>query len=106
MAISDYDVLATKLAGVVGAVVSMRFIQGTVFERMLFAACGSAISFYGAPTFSAKTGLPEGLAGFGLGLFGMAIAAKVHEWLRGAPTEILWQVCVEWLRRIFGKGPA
>lgn len=100
---TDYDILLAKLAGVIGSIVSMRFIQGTWAAKFLYAGCGSAISFYGAPTFSTKTSLPEGLAGFLLGLFGMAIAAKIHDWLRSAPVDILWQIMLDWLKRLFGK---
>lgn len=103
MAISDYDVIATKLAGLVGAITSYRFIPGTKKERVGLVACGAALSWYGSQYVSDKTGLPAGFAGYLTGFFGMSIAAKIHEWVRAAPTDAMWQICLDWLKRLFGK---
>lgn len=94
-----FEGAATKLAGLVGAVISTRFLQGTFPERCFMALSGAAISFYTAPYVSKTTGLPEGLAGFLLGLFGMAIVSKAWEYWQSAPIGLYVN---DWLRRKFG----
>ncbi len=86
------DAWAVKLAGLVGAVVSMQFLQGSWPARVNLALSGAAISYFAAPYLSAKIGLPEGLTGFLLGLFGMAVASRVWEWIQTTPVAELWQL--------------
>ena len=97
------DVLATKFAGFAGAFLSLKFIQGSWPERIVMAFGGSVISFYGAPWASLKTGLPEGLCGFLLGLFGMAICAKVWEMIQATPIVELWAALIEAVKRKLGS---
>lgn len=81
----SFDGLMTKLAGVAGALVSMQFLQGTFWSRLTMAGAGALLSYYAAPYASVKTALPEGLAGFLVGFFGMAVVSKLWEWLQAAP---------------------
>lgn len=76
------DLSTAKLAaGLAGAVVSLRFVSGSAFERAIMCIGGAALSFYGTIPAAAWVGLPdaEGLVGFLIGLFGMSIMAKVYE---------------------------
>lgn len=72
-------------AGASGALVSMRFMAGTWFEKLTMALGGSALSFYGTLPLSNWLALSnaEGLLGFLIGLFGMALVSKAYEviWL-------------------------
>ena len=72
-------------AGAAGALVSMRFITGTWFEKTTMALGGSALSFFGTVPLSNWLAISnaEGLLGFLIGLFGMALVSKVYEviWL-------------------------
>lgn len=95
----SYDAIAAKLAGIAGAVVSMRFVQGTWPERLTMAISGALFSYYAAPWVGKLTGLPEGLAGFLLGLFGMAVVSKIWEWFQTAP---LGQILTDWLKKKLG----
>lgn len=92
MAVFDLNLspesLAMKLAGLVGAVVSMGFLKGTLPERAFMALSGAALSFYAAPWAAGLTGLPEGLTGFLIGFFGMAILSKAWEWWQSAPVGV------------------
>lgn len=97
----NIDAWAAKLAGVAGAVVSMRYLQGSWPARASMAASGSLISYYGAPHLAQITGMPEGLTGFLLGLFGMAVVSRAWEWVQSAPIGALWQAVID---RIRGKG--
>lgn len=102
MTISDFDVIAAKLAGVAGALVSMRFLQGTWPQRISTAICGALISFYASPYVSIRVGIPEGLSGFLLGLFGMAIASRLWEWVQTTPIAGVWQIVIDWLKKRAG----
>lgn len=72
------------IAGVAGAVVSLKFVQGTWPERILMAIGGAALSYFASNNLANWLNVPEalGLVGFLIGLFGMAIVAKVYEVLQ------------------------
>lgn len=97
----NFDALAVKLAGIAGSFVSMRYLQGSWPARISMAASGALISFYGAPHLATITSMPEGLTGFLLGLFGMAIVSRAWEWVQSAPVSELWQALID---RIRGAG--
>ena len=76
------DLSIAKLAsGVAGALVSMRFLQGTWPEKLTMAAGGSALSYFATTPIAEWLGVQraEGLVGFLVGLFGMAIVSKGYE---------------------------
>lgn len=93
----DIEMWASRLAGVAGALVSMRFLNGTVLERILMATGGAFFSFYAAPWASERLSLPEGLTGFLLGLFGMSVLARLWEWVQ--TTNAIRDFLDAWLRR-------
>ena len=72
---------AKLLAGLAGSVVSLRFVQGTIPERIFMAVGGAALSYYASTPAARWVGVQdaEGLVGFLIGLFGMAVMAKVYE---------------------------
>jgi hypothetical protein len=94
----NFDELAAQLAGVAGSLVSMRYLQGSWPARLSMAASGSLISFYAAPHLAIVTGMPEGLTGFLLGLFGMAVVSRAWEWVQQAPIGGLWQAVIDRIR--------
>ena len=100
----SFDAMAAKLAGVAGALVSLKFLNGTWPERISTAILGAISSYYAAPWVSTMTGLPLGLTGFLCGLFGMAIMSRAWEWVQTTPIGALWQLAIEWLQRITGTG--
>lgn len=69
------------IAGVAGAVVSLNFVKGTWTERIVMAIGGAALSYFASNNLADWLNVPEalGLIGFLIGLFGMAIVAKVYE---------------------------
>lgn len=73
--------LAKIAAGAAGAFVSLRFMQGTVTERMFMGVGGAALSYYATTPVAVwvKVGDAEGLVGFLIGMFGMAIISKIYE---------------------------
>lgn len=99
---ANFDLLAAKLSGVAGALLSLNFIKGTWPERFVMGFGGSIISLYGAGYVAAKTGLPDGLAGFLVGMFGMAITAKVWEAIQITPVHALWKSAVDGVNKRIG----
>ena len=89
--ISDASV-GKVVASFVGALVSLRFLKDcSAAEKLLMVLGGSVLSYYSTPVTASWIGLSdvEGLAGFLVGLFGMAIAAKVYEAIQALdPSEI------------------
>lgn len=76
------DFSTAKLAaGVAGALVSLKYMQGTYIERAAMAVGGAAMSYYGTTPMVVWVGVhdAEGLIGFFIGLFGMSIVAKCYE---------------------------
>jgi hypothetical protein len=76
------DFSVAKLApAVVGAMVSLKYMQGTYIERLAMAVGGAALSYYGTTPVAVWSNAPgaEGLIGFAIGLFGMSIVAKCYE---------------------------
>ncbi|MBC9904836.1 hypothetical protein DXK93_11335 [Achromobacter sp. K91] len=101
MNIQDFDALAAKLAGVLGAAVSMRYLQGSWPARLSMAASGSLVAYYAAPYLSLLLEIPEGLAGFLTGMFGMAIVSRGWEVVQTVPIGALWQAVID---RVRGRG--
>jgi len=68
--------------GVLGAIGSTVFLKGFPWiQRLILVIPASALAHYGSQYLSHLTDLPEGLAGFFLGLFGIALAAKLFDTL-------------------------
>jgi len=78
----DFQTGAGRVAGVAGALVSMRFIAGSIAERLVMAAGGALFSFFASEYVAHKLAIPEGLAGFLLGLFGMSILSRIWDWVQ------------------------
>lgn len=99
------DVSIAKLvAGLAGSVVSMKFVQGTYPERLLMCAGGAALSFYATTPVHQWVNLQntEGLIGFLIGLFGMAIVAKGYEVLQMMDAKQIAADTWAWVRRKWG----
>lgn len=103
MNLDNFDVVMTKIAGVGGALVSLKFINGTWPERCVMALGGSLLSVYATPWAASRTGLPEGLCGFLFGLFGMAICAKIWEAIQTTPISAIWTEVIEYIKRKLGS---
>ena len=71
--------LIKALPGAIGAIVALRWITGPPLQRIAALIGGIGASYYAASWSARIMGTDEGLAGFLIGLFGMAIASKVFE---------------------------
>lgn len=99
---AEIDAWLTKLAGVAGAMASLVWIRGPWPERVMMAVGGALVSYYASPWAAARTNMPEGLSGFLLGLFGMAVCAKVWEVVQSLPIAEVWQALIDALKRRLG----
>lgn len=100
------ELWAAKLAGVAGALVSMRFLQGSWSEKISTAAAGAIVSYYLGPWLSERVGLPLGLTGFLVGLFGMAVMSRAWEWVQTTPVADIWKIVLGWFGRRVGQPPS
>lgn len=89
------------LAGVAGSVISLRFVQGKWYEKVLMIIGGAILAILAASPVAAYVGMSssEGLVGFLIGLFGMAVASKVYEIIQSVDTKQTSQAFFDWLLR-------
>jgi hypothetical protein len=97
MSLDEIREVILHLAGVAGALTSMRFVSGTLFERVLMVIGGAFFAFYATEWVAQWLSLPEGLTGFLLGLFGMSVLSRVWEWVQS--TNAVSGFLDAWLRR-------
>jgi hypothetical protein len=80
------DHATTAAPGLLGALVALRWVGGTPWQLCAAFVGGASASYYGTPHLVSWSGANPGLAGFLIGLFGMAIAARVFDGLAAVPT--------------------
>lgn len=90
------DLVIAKIAGAVGAGLSLRHVKGNVSEKALYFIGGLAAAYYGTPYIVNMLHLPEGLAAFLLGNFGMSIMARAREFVDTTPM-------AEIVKKLLGK---
>ena len=81
MASDIHPEIIKAVPGTIGAIVALRWIAGTWPQRLTALVGGSAASYYGSPHLVALSGANPGLSGFLIGLFGMAVAARIFDGL-------------------------
>ena len=96
------EVIVAKAPGLAGGLASMAFIKGTFKERLSMALCGAALSVYATDYIAQTLTIPPGLAGFLVGLFGMAICSKAWEAIQSAPIHEAWQSVLDFIKRKLG----
>jgi hypothetical protein len=67
------------LPGALGSIVALRWIAGGPLQRVSSLVGGVSASYYSGDHLAGWLAVNPGLAGFLVGLFGMAIAAKCFE---------------------------
>jgi hypothetical protein len=86
------------LPGAVGALVALGWIGGGAKQLAASVLGGCGAAYYAAPLVAGWFTVSEGLSGFMLGLFGMAVASRVFEAIAAFPIARV----VEWLLKRFG----
>ena len=101
--LSDINI-AKAAAGVAGSFVSLSFIDGTRKQKLFLATGGALMSYF----FSTQVAIyfnmqnAEGVIGFLIGMFGMAISAKIYEVIKAADAKELSGDMWAWLKRKWG----
>lgn len=95
----DNSEIPVKMAGAVGAIISTKFINGTIPEKISMAVAGVALSYYTSPWISSLFGVPDGVSGFLCGFFGMAVMSKAWETIKGLPIDLVWKTIVERIKK-------
>ena len=97
----QHDDVIKVISGSAGSVVSLRFVQGTWYEKILMTFGGAVLSYFATQYVADYVGMQnaEGLVGFLIGLFGMAIASKLYEVIQVIDTKSLSKNLVNWLLR-------
>ena len=92
--------IAKLVAGIAGSFVSLKFMAGTLGQRFVLAIGGAALSYFGSTPTSSWLGLQsaEGLVGFLIGMFGMAISSKVYEVISALDAKGISSDLRGWLR--------
>jgi 1,4-dihydroxy-2-naphthoate octaprenyltransferase len=76
------DMVAFKLAGVVGALCSLRYIKGAWHERLTMVVFATFAAYHGAAPLAERFGLPEGISGLLIGFLAAAVAEKLLEFIQ------------------------
>jgi hypothetical protein len=93
--------IARHAAGPAGSLTAaLLFMAGIPWPRRIgMVVAGSALAYYGTGVVATFSSLPEGLAGYLLGLFGMAAVAKVFATWDALDLGTLLR---KWLAKLFG----
>lgn len=95
------------LPGVAGAVISALFLKGPWRLIGGMTLGGAALAFYLAPVLASWLSAPkaEGALGFLIGVFGMAIVAKIHEAIQAFAAGDIGKALLDWFRKFLGVAP-
>lgn len=100
MNIPDFSPEDSKLgASFVGSLVALRWLPGTCWLKLQMLLTGTALSWYATEPLANWAGMNVGTTGFFLGVFGMALVAKVFELLAELHVS---EIIVEWVRKFLG----
>lgn len=71
--------------GVIGALVALRWLDGSSWQLAASFVGGSGAAYYAAPPLADWLSVSLGLCGFLTGLFGMALASRAFEGISAIP---------------------
>ena len=96
--------LAHAAPGVIGSLIALPFLRGTWPMRLSMVIGGCALSYFGTTPLAKYLGMVEaqGLVGFFIGLFGMALVGKVYEAVQAFNASAVGQIVIEAVRKRLG----
>lgn len=95
------------IPGVAGAVISALFLKGP-WRLIGGMVCGGAtLAYYGGPVLAEWFASPnaKSLLGFLIGMFGMAVAAKIHEAIQAFAAGDIGKALLDKFRQLLGVAP-
>ncbi len=100
----DPQTVKQTAPGLIGAIGATFFMRDPWAVRLGMVIPGAALSFYGSGWASQHTGMPEGLAGFLLGLLGMILFGRIiSTWQALDLNALLMDLWQSIKARIFGS---
>jgi hypothetical protein len=100
--IEDPTTLAKHAAGPLGAISAMLVMNDTWPRRIAMFVPSVALSYYGGDWIAEQVGLPASLAGFLVGLLGMAFIAKILDTWDALD---LGSLIKRWITKLLGLPP-
>jgi hypothetical protein len=85
-----------SLPGALGSLSALLWLKGSWPLRIGYFCAGTVFALYGSPLVSSMFSMDRGLAGYVLGMFGMALAAKGFELIEAIDVRSL-------IKRLFNK---
>ena len=86
------DAIMAKLSGLIGALVSLKFINGkNIYDKSTMVICGWATSYFVAPDVAARYNVTEGSVGFLLGLVAVGTCGLFFRFIEAAPIGEFWK---------------
>ena len=91
------DEVTRHAPGFLGSIAAMLWVKDTWPRRIGYVGAGSVVSHYAAPWVAQWTSIDLALAGFLVGLFGLAIVAKIFEALESIkPADLGERILRRW----------
>lgn len=93
--------------GIAGSALALFFLRRPPFVMLGIFLGGCLLSFFGSPWTAEYLGVSqkgEGLIGFLMGLFGMALVAKLHDTIEQINPMDFWKTIKDALRKWLGLG--
>ena len=90
--------------GIAGSALALFFMRRPMLVMCGIFIGGCIISFYGTTWVATQLEMEraDGLVGFLLGLFGMALIGKVHDSIEAINTADVWKAVIEAIRKKLG----
>lgn len=90
--------------GIAGSVVALFFMRRPLFTMIGMFIGGCALAFFGSGAIASWLDVQryEGLVGFVMGLFGMALVGKVYDTIEAIKVDDLWRAVLDWVRKTMG----
>lgn len=92
------------VAGLIGAITSMKFVKGLYLDRALMALGGTGLAYFGAAPFAEWVGVPRAaeFISFLMGLLGMTVIAKLVEAIQAIDAVRAGADIWTWIKRRLG----
>jgi hypothetical protein len=98
--------LRSSVPGIAGSALALFFMRRPPWTLAGIFLGGCLLAYFGTKWVSVVAGMEsaDGLVGFLLGLFGMALLAKVHDTIEAIEPIEVWKAIKEFLRKRLGLG--
>ena len=94
------EAIITKLSGLIGALVSLKFINGkNIYDKSAMVACGWATSYFLSPDIAQRFKVTESSVCFIIGLIAVGLCGLFFRFIEAAPIAEFWKVILKKLSK-------